>query len=101
MSLDSIEQPFDSIESAYDFMNVLADTILTTMKDLHTDHQIAVQDGLERRARAIELALFKVKTLNCYVTKSRRTQNDLRTIRRLILNERLSPEVALAIAQGM
>jgi len=98
---DGIEQPFDSIESALDYMNVLAETILDVMKDLHRDHQIAVKDGQTRRARAIELALFKVKTLNCYVNKSRRTLNDLRTIRRLILNERMSPEAVLASVQTL
>ena len=86
------DNPFDSIESAYDFMNILADTVLDAMKDLHRDHQIAVKDGEARRAQAIELAMFKAKTLNCYVHKSRRTLNDLRTIRRLILNERATQE---------
>jgi hypothetical protein len=82
-------------------MDVLAETILVVMKELHRDYQIAVQDGQERRARAIELALFKAKMLNCYVTKSRRNLNDLRTIRRLILNERMSPEAVVAMAQAV
>jgi hypothetical protein len=101
MSPNRIEQPFDSIESAYDFMNVLAETILGVITELHRDHQIAVRDGQERRARAIELALFRARMLNCYVTKSRRTLNDLRTIRRLILNERMSPEQVVAMAQAV
>jgi hypothetical protein len=99
MSVEQIEQPFDSIESAYDFMNVLAETVVAAMKDLHHDHQVALQDGQDRRARAIELALFKAKTLNCYVHKSRRMLNDLRTIRRLILNERMTPEAVMASVQ--
>lgn len=100
MSATGIEQPFDTIESAYDFMNVLAETVLEAMKDLHRDHQIAVRDGQARRAQAIELALFKTKMLSCYVHKSRRTLNDLRTIRRLILNERMTPEAVLASVQN-
>jgi hypothetical protein len=99
MPIYGIEQPFDSIESAHDFMNVLAETIMSAMQDLHRDHCIAVKEGQERRARAIELALFKTKTLNCYVHKSRRALNDLRTIRRLILNERMSPEAVAASVQ--
>jgi hypothetical protein len=92
MPFDQIEQPFDSIESAYEFMNVLAETILLNMSDLRDHHKLAVQDGQDRRAKAIELALFKAKILSCYVHKSRRTLNDLRTIRRLILNERMTAE---------
>ena len=99
MPVEQIEQPFDSIESAHDFMNVLAETVVAAMKDLHRDHQIALRDGQERRARAIELALFKAKTLNCYIFKSRRMLNDLRTIRRLILNERMTPESVMASVQ--
>jgi len=101
MATDQIELPFDSIESAYDFMNVLAETILDANKDLHRDHVIAVRDGQTRRARAIELALFKTKTLSCHVHKSRRALNDLRTIRRLILNERTPPEKVIAAMQGL
>jgi len=95
------EQPFDSIESAYDYMNILAETMMGVMKDLHRDYQIALQEGETRRARAIELALYKSKNLTCYVTKSRRTLNDLRTIRRLILNERMTPEAVLASVQNL
>lgn len=92
MPYDQIEQPFESIESAYEFMNVLAETIVENIGDLHQYHTTAVEEGQERRARALELALFKAKTLNCYVNKSRRTLNDLRTIRRLVLNERMTAE---------
>ena len=52
--------------------------------------------GEERRAQAIDLAIFKLKMLGCYVYKSRRTLNDLRILRRLILNERLSVESVIA-----
>jgi hypothetical protein len=101
MPVDQIEQPFDSIESAYDFMNILAETILAARTDLHRDYQIALRESQTRRARAIELALYKTKMLNGYVQKSRLTLNDLRTIRRLILNERMSPEAVLASVQGL
>src|SRR5690242_1513027 len=99
--MNQIEQPFDSIESAHDFMNVLSETVLAAMKDLHRDHKAAVEDGQERRAHAIALALYKAKMLNSYVYKSRRMLNDLRTIRRLILNERMSPEEVLVSVQTL
>jgi hypothetical protein len=86
---------FDSIESAQEFMKVLADTILDSMKDLNHDQQAATLDGQQRQAQAIELAIFKLKTLNCHVLKSRIILNDLRTVRRLILNER-QPKVMSA-----
>jgi hypothetical protein len=97
MSPNEIQQPFDSIESAQDFMNVLAQIILDEMKDLKRDYDLAIRDGEERRGQALELAMFKLKTLCCYVQKSKRTLNDLRMLRRLILNERLTVEQLAAM----
>ncbi len=96
MLADPIEGPFDSIESAHDFMSVLAATALDTIKELSRDRERALRQGELRRAQAIELAIFKLKTLNCSIYKGRRALNDLRILRRLILNERLTPESVIA-----
>jgi hypothetical protein len=77
-------------------MNVLAEIILDVMKDLSRDRQIALLDNQERRAQALELAIFKLKMLCCYVHKSRRMLNDLRILRRLIMNERSTVESVIA-----
>jgi hypothetical protein len=101
MSSNGVERPFESIESAHEFMNVLAQTIVVVFGDLDRDRQIALREGQDRRVRAIELALFKAKMLNCYVHKSRRALNDLRIIRGLILNERMTPEAVLGSIQDL
>jgi len=75
---------------------VLAETILEARKELDREHQLAVTDGQERRARGIALAQYKLKTLNGHVHRSRRTLNDLRMLRRLILNERLTVDQLIA-----
>lgn len=95
MYADGIEGPFDSIESAHALMDLLAETILDSIKDLNRDHQIALEEAQERRARAIELTIYKLKTLNSHIHKSRLLLNDLRTLRRLILNERTTVEQAM------
>jgi hypothetical protein len=92
MPPEEIVRPFDSIESAHEFMNVLASMILEVMGEIKRDHDHAISQGEERKAQAMELAIYKLKTLGCYVYKSRRTLNDLRILRRLILNERESVE---------
>ena len=96
MSVEEIEQPFDSIESAHEYMNILATTVLEVMSDLKRDRDRALSEGDLRRAKAIDLAMFKLKSLGCYVYKSRRMLNDLRILRRLILNERISVESVIA-----
>jgi hypothetical protein len=96
MIAQEIEQPFESIESAHDYMNILASTILEVMGELKRDRDQALRDGETRRAQAVDLAIFKLKMLSCYVFKSRRALNDLRILRRLILNERLTVESVIA-----
>jgi hypothetical protein len=96
MSTEEIERPFDSIESAQEFMNILAATTLDMVNDLKRDREEALLHGEQRRAQAIDLAIFKLKMLGCHVYKSRRMLNDLRILRRLILNERLSVESVIA-----
>jgi len=99
MTVNAFDLPFGSIESAHAFMDVLAETILDAMKELNFEQQAALREGAARRAQAIELAQYKLKMLTCYVHKSRRTLNDLRMIRRLILNERLTAEHLMAMAE--
>lgn len=96
MSASAIEQPFDSIESAQEFMHILAQTALDAMTELSRDRADALLKGQMRRAQAIDLAIFKLKRLGCHVHQGSRMLNDLRIIRRLILNERLSVERILA-----
>lgn len=96
MFAEEIESPFESIESAHEYMNMLATTVLETMGELKRDQELALREGEQRKAQAIGLAMYKLKMLGCYVHKSRRTLNDLRMLRRLILNERLSLETLIA-----
>jgi hypothetical protein len=96
MLTESIEQPFDSIESAHEYMSILATTTLEVLAELKHDRDRAFHQGETRRAQAIDLAIFKLKMLGCHVHKSRRMLNDLRILRRLILNERLSVESVIA-----
>ena len=96
MFSEEIDQPFESIESAYEYMDILAATVLEVSAELKRDRDQALRDGDYRRAQAFEIAMFKLKMLGCHVYKSRRMLNDLRILRRLILNERLSVESVIA-----
>ena len=96
MSEEDIERPFESIESAHEYMTLLATTALETITELKRDRDLALAEGADRRAQAIEIAILKLKQFGCHVHKSRRMLNDLRILRRLILNERLSVESASA-----
>src|SRR4051794_36738208 len=99
MPYDHVERPFESIESAYEFMNVLDEIIQDAVRDLRQDHATALLEGQSRKAQAIDLALCKTRTLNGHVRRSRLILNDLRSVRRLILSERTLPELMGAGAE--
>jgi len=94
--MEEIDRPFESIESAHEYMTLLANNTVEAMVELRHDRHQAIRDGQARTAQAIDLAIFKLTVLNCLIFKSRRALNDLRTIRRLILNERLTSEDVIA-----
>jgi hypothetical protein len=81
-------QPFDSIESAHEFMVLLATSIEEAVSDVQQDREGALAGDEARRAEALNLALYKLKLLDGHVQKSRRILNDLRAIRRLLFSER-------------
>jgi hypothetical protein len=88
MRNNEIEQPFESIESAHEFMVLLAASIEEAVRDVRKDRDVALDEEEERRVQALDLALYKLKLLDTHVVKSRRILNDLRAIRRLLFNER-------------
>ena len=88
MTNNQTEQPFDSIESAHEFMVLLAASIEEAVRDVRGDRAVAVDEDEERRVQALDLALYKLKQLDMHVARSRRILNDLRAIRRLLFKER-------------
>ena len=82
------ETPFDNIESSHEFVALLAAAVAEAMAEVEADIAIAGADGEERRKEALQLVLFNLGKLENNMRSSRRVLNDLRTLRRLLLNER-------------
>jgi hypothetical protein len=82
------QTPFDSIESAYEFMGLLRESLEEAYAEIHTDTETAVIAGAERRAQALRLVDLKLHQLRRHVLASLIILNDLRTLRRLLLGER-------------
>lgn len=83
-----MQNPFDSIESAQDFMGLLSEAIEDAIRDVAEDRETGQKEGQERRVEALNLALYKLKTLKDQVEKSRRILKDLHSIRRILVGER-------------
>lgn len=81
------ETPFDSLESAHEYIRLLLETISEAQKDLAADI-VAAEARPDRRLEALRLVQFKLGKLDAHLQSSSRLLNDLRTLRRLLLEER-------------
>jgi len=81
---DVAEEPFQSIESAHDFMLVLETVIVDAQGELQRMLDDANSASDDRRKEAVRLALFKISQLDTHTRKSRRILNDLGLIRSLL-----------------
>jgi hypothetical protein len=81
-------RPFESIESAHEFIALLEESIGEALADVEGHLKQALAQKDERQERAISLTIYKLNQLSTHTHKSRRLLNDLRTIRRLLFGER-------------
>ncbi len=82
------ETPFDSIENAQDYLRLLLEAVADARNDIATDLAAAEQATSDRRVEALRLVQFKMEKLEQLLRSSSRVLNDLRTLRRLLLQER-------------
>jgi hypothetical protein len=90
--------PFESIESTHEFFRLLSEIVSDTKKDIHADVERESNGKPTRRTDALRLAAYHLEKLELHVTKSRRILNDLRSIRRLLLEERAPKPTGLPVA---
>ena len=83
-----IEDQFETLESAYDFVALLAETVAEAKQELENHVQRESASNLSRRLDALRMALYSLDRLELHVNRSRRILNDLRTLRRLLFEER-------------
>jgi hypothetical protein len=94
------ETPFDNIESSYEYVSLLADAIDVALAEAEADLALADADRADRRKEALQLVIFNMNKLKGHMTSSRRILNDLRTLRRLLLEERSLEKVHRQGAAG-
>jgi hypothetical protein len=80
--------PFDSIESAHEFVALLAEAVRDAKRDVEADIQREADSGAPRHLDALRTTLYSMEKLELHMNKSRRILNDLRSLRRLLFEER-------------
>jgi len=79
------ETPFDSIESAQQFVELLIEAIEESRRDVDVDIALADGNHLGRSKKALQLVSANLAKLSQHMTSGRRILNHLRTLRRLLL----------------
>jgi len=83
-----MEEEFETLESAYDFVALLAETVAEAKRELESDVQRESASNPSRRLDALRMAEYNVGKLELHVNRTKRILNDLRTLRRLLFEER-------------
>ncbi len=82
------QTPFDNIESALEYVNHLLEATQEAKAQIETEILRAASPQLARRKQALQLVNYKLDKLSSHIAASRRILNDLRALRRLLLEER-------------
>ena len=82
------ETPFDNIEGSHEYVAMLAEALAEARAEVEAEIAIANREQAQRRKDALILVSYNLAKLHLHITTSRRILNDLRTLRRLLLDER-------------
>jgi hypothetical protein len=81
------ETPFDSLESAHEYVRLLASEVEEASADIQLDMADANRDRAARRLDALQMVDYKLKQLAQHLSASRRILNDLKMLRRVLVAE--------------
>ncbi|MGA3088352.1 MAG: hypothetical protein ABSD75_07050 [Terriglobales bacterium] len=87
----TVQTPFDTVENAQQYVRLLVEAIAEAKSEIADDLDAATQTTLKRRVEALRVVQFKLDKLEQHLKTSSRLLNDLRTLRRLLLDERADP----------
>ncbi len=85
------QTPFDTVDNAHHYVQLLVEAIAESKIEIEADLAAAVKAKSERRVEALQIVQFKMNKLEQLLTNSSVLLNDLRTLRRLLLDERPEP----------
>jgi formiminotetrahydrofolate cyclodeaminase len=82
----AVQTPFDSVENAQAYIQLLIETLVEAKKEV-ADDAAAAATRSERRLEALRLVEYKLHRLEHHLRISGRMLNDLRRLRRLLLDK--------------
>jgi hypothetical protein len=94
------DTPFDSIESAHNYLSLLLEAAHEARDAVAIDLPPTGDSRYERRTAVLQLVSYSLEKLEKHVKTSRRILNDLRTLRRLLLEERTTAALPTLTGSG-
>jgi formiminotetrahydrofolate cyclodeaminase len=82
----ALQTPFDSVENAQAYIQLLIETLIEAKKEV-ADDAAAAATRSERRLEALRLVEYKLHRLEHHLRISGHMLNDLRRLRRLLLDQ--------------
>ena len=82
------ETPFENIEGAHEYTSLLLEAAQDARKEVQVEIARVTDPKLGRRKEALQLVQYKLEKLSSHLATSRQILNDLRMLRRLLLDER-------------
>ncbi len=83
---------FESIESAQEYLGLLAQVVTEAQQAVQADIQGSVESDRPRRVEALRLIGYNLEKLAFHLKTSRRILNDLRMLRRILQQRGLGNE---------
>jgi hypothetical protein len=88
-----LQTPFDSVENAHQYIHLLVEATAEAKAEVAADVDAATAQP-DRRLEALRVVQFKLDKLEQHLKTSSRLLNDLRSLRRLLFDERPEPSAA-------
>jgi hypothetical protein len=86
-----LELSLDSIEAAYRLVVLLSESVVESKGDIESDAKREADADFPRRQDALQFVVMKLEKLDFLLSRSRRVLNDLRSLHRLMFEEREAP----------
>jgi Ni,Fe-hydrogenase III large subunit len=76
--------PFDSIESAQEYVRLLAEAVTEAKQELEADVEKALTADVPRRLQVLRMALYDLEKLQLHMNTSHRILDELRSLHPLM-----------------
>jgi hypothetical protein len=88
ITINKIEPPFDSIENAQQYVKLLEEAVAEAKSEIGNEIILSTDQMLQRRVQALRVVEYNLEKLHRHLRASGRALSDLRSLRRLLRDER-------------